>query len=194
MHFRLRQIDVVPDGWDSALAGQHRGVSVTALCGRIGDSQEIRFNFKHATVDSPIREQLASMQFLEAVSRGGTMVITDHGKAKRPPLRMQTPSSEVPSDVRAFIALLNDLSTIEERTGAHFVLPDEISADEVRRIAEVAALVRNRARSIIWHDATLYVLEPAVEMVREGGVMSVEETASAVILGRGTCLLPLRWA
>jgi hypothetical protein len=183
LRVRLRQTETVPDGWDDALVGQRAGVGVTALFRWTDRSGQIRFNFKHLPDKSPVREQLAGMRFLEMLSRGGEMVITDQGKAKRPPLRMERAPSEVPPDAQALLVFLNDLSIIEERTGAKFTLPDEISAEEVRHVAEVAALVRNGERSVTWHDANLTVLEPAVKNLRDGGVMRMEETASAVVLG-----------
>lgn len=183
LHVRLRQAETAPEGWDGALAGQHRGVSVTALFRRTSAGGEIRFDLKHAPDGSPVREQLAGMQFLEAVRRGGTMTITDRGKAQRPSMQMDKPPSEIPPDARALLALLSDLSIIEEGTGAKFVLPDEISAKQVRHIAEVAALIREGERSVTWSDANVTVLEPALATLREGGVLRTEGTASTVILG-----------
>ena len=178
----LRPVEAVPEGFDDALVGQQAGVGVTTLFRQEGGRGEIRFNFKHLPDGSPVREQLAGIQFLEMVSRGGSMVVIDQGKSKRPRLQMQRAPSEVPADARALLALLEDLSVIEERTGATFALPDKISAQEVRHIAEVAALLRDGKRSVTWSDANLTVLEPAVTKLREGGVMRIEETASTVAL------------
>lgn len=183
LRVHLRQVETAPDGWDDALVGHRAGVSVTALFRRSGRGGEILFNFQHAPDESPVREQLDGIRFLETISRGGEMLITDHGKAKRSPLRMQRPASEVPPDARALLALLDDLSSIEDRTGARFALPEEIRAEEIRHIAAVAALVREGERSVTWKGANLVVLEPAIDKLREGGVMRIEETASTVILG-----------
>ena len=183
LHVWLRESDSVPVGWDSALSGRNRGVSVTALFRRTERGAQISFTFKHATDRSSATEQAAGMRFLEAVAHGGTMVVKDQGPAKRPPLRMERARSEIPPDALALIALLDDLAVIEEHTGASFTLPDEILAAEVRQIAEVAALLKKGTRSVTWHDAHLNVLEPAVEQIRQSGTMRIEEAASTVIFG-----------
>jgi hypothetical protein len=183
LHVRLEEVDNAPEGWDGALMGHKAGMTVTALFRRNAHGGQIQFNFKHVLDDSPIRRQLAGARFLEAVRRGGELVVIDRGGTERPQLQLVQEAEETPPQDRAFIALLEDLALIEDRSGAKFSLPEEISADDVRHIADIAALIRDGSRSITWSNATMTVLEPGVAKLREGGVMRMEETISTVILG-----------
>lgn len=183
LRVKLSQQPQAPDGWDDVLAGRSRGLLVTALLRKSQKGGEIRFNMKHAPDDSPVREQLGGLRFLEAMARGGEMVVTDGSKARRPPLKMQRAATAVPQDALALMALMEDLVLIEGETGARFQLPDGLRIDELRHIASVADLLRRREREVTWHDATLTVADTALEEVRTGGKLRVEHRASTVVLG-----------
>lgn len=180
----LKETADVPEDWDGALVGTRGGLTVTALFRQRANRGEINWNFKHARDDSPVREQLDALRFLSALSGQGELLIRDRGASARPDMRVPTPRSPVSSESRALLTFLEDVRVIEEWAGMEFTLPETVMADEARWIGQVADVVRNKGRSLTWHEMHFTIREEGVPQLREGGVLRVEHPVAVRIFGQ----------
>jgi hypothetical protein len=174
------------EGWDTSLVGRLGGLTATASFRKRDGRGELNWNFNHHREDSPVRDQLAALRFIDALARGARLEVVDRGPAKtrRPPLTID--GLTVPEDAatRPLLVLLEDLRVIELWSGLEFTLPEELTVGEARDIAQIAALVRDCGRPITWADALMRTSEEAVDRMRAGGPIRVEQTAGATILGQ----------
>jgi hypothetical protein len=180
---RLRQAEEVPDGWDDAAVGRFGGLTATVSWRERNGKGELSWNFKHQRDASPVREQLAALQFLDALSRGGELVVVDRGKSNRPDVRTPCPPAEVAPEGRTLLTFLEDVRTLEIWTGREFVLPDELSWEEAQQIATLATIVRNRGRPVTWNEARLTVAQATLEQLGTGKLMTIEQNTSVIIFG-----------
>lgn len=181
---RLRKVAHLPEGWHDGLRGRFGGMTVTALWREHSSGGELRWNYRYERDSSSVREQLAALEFLEALSRGAELVVIDCGKTQRPEFRSSVPAAEFSPESQALLAFLRDVRTIETWVGIEFELPAELRGDEAHRVALIADLIRNGGRALTWRDAELRVPESSVQTLRAGDDLHVVQSASASILGR----------
>jgi hypothetical protein len=184
----LQQADVVPAGWDDEFAGRYGGLDVTGRFRRRGTGGELRWTLRYSRDDSPIREQVAALQFVKATCGTGELVLSDVGNTGRPELRLPTEPGDFLAESLALLTFLEDVRAIEEWADVEYVLPPKVSASEARDIAHIAHIVRNRGRSIRWKHVEMTVRRPAVQPLRDGRLLRIEMKARATILGRVVAL------
>lgn len=178
----MRQRDVVPDGWDDAFECEHGGLNATLLFRRHGTGGGLRWNVRYTRNDSPVRDQLAAMNFLQAASGTGELVVSASERTGSPALRFPTHPEPISEDALALLALLEDLRVIETWSGVSFTLPENISGLDARDVAVVAKLVRDRGRPVTWSNFEMAVTH--ARPLRSGGVVRVEFEMAANVLGR----------
>jgi hypothetical protein len=188
----LRQVDEPPTGWDDALAGAVAGMSVTLMIRVRGERGQFASSFRHARDDSPVREQLQVLRFLEALSQGAQLEIHDRGRSGRQVLHMGSQASKPSAEARALLAFLEDMRVLEQWLRTEFALPDVITAQEAHAVAMLAMLVRERGRRTSWSDAQMRVVAEAIDDLQGGGAVTIDRPVYATILGRRVALGRLR--
>ncbi len=173
-----------PEGWDGALSGEYGGLTVTAMFRQRGDGGELRWNFRYARSQAPVRQQVQALRFMRTISAAGDLVVTDRGGTGRPELRMPTPVEPLDPGLRALLAFLEDVRVIEEWAGVEYDLPAEVSGPEARKVAMVANAIRKGGHSATWHDFEMTVPTESVQPLREGRVVRWEQQVAANVLGR----------
>jgi hypothetical protein len=181
----LQETAVPSEGWDASLVGRLGGLTATVSFREREGRGQLNWNFKHRRDASSVREQLATLRFVEALSSGARLEVVDRGPAKRrrPRLGIDGPLLSH-DDVRPLMLLMEDLRMIELWAKVEFELPDELTAGEASDIAQVADLVRGRGRSITWADAILRTSETGLEQLRGGASMRIRQNADATVLGK----------
>jgi hypothetical protein len=179
----LEPTETAPDGWDGALQGHRAALTVTALFRKEDSGGRIRWNYSYARDDTPVREQLATLNFLRALSGTGELTITDRGTSGRPEQRMAIVGKPLSGQMHALITLFEYLRTVEKWTDVEFTLPETISGQEAIDIATVAAIVRNGGRSMTWHDLEATLPESGIDVLRRGQLIRIEQTVAARLLG-----------
>ena len=173
-----------PEGWDDALEGSYGGMTVKALWRHHETGGQLHWNFAHAIDRSPVRQQLRALEFLEALRVGADLIVVDRGKSRRPDLRMAGPEWNETPATQAVLALLRDLRVIEQWSDVEFDFPDMVTGEEAWRIAHIADLVRNQGRALTWNDAHMQIADAGLDQLRSGGLITIERSISATILGR----------
>lgn len=178
----MRPLDVVPDGWNDAFAGEYGGLTITLLVRRRDDQSEVRVNLRHQRNGSLVRHQLAAMRFLNAVSTSGDFAMSSIERPDSPEMLFPGMAKPTSDDARDLLVFLENVRVIEEWSDAELSLPDDITATDARDVAVVAQLVRNRGRSITWQSLEATVR--SVRLLHEGRLVRVERGTMARVLGQ----------
>lgn len=165
----LRLADTPPPGFDGAFIASYGGLEVSAMFRRVGEGGQLRWNFHYATDASALRERVAALRFLRALSDAGQVVITDRGHTKRPELRAETPVGELPAEFRALIAYFEDLLAISDWTSVELEVPTLINGEAAATVARVARMVRDGGWLVRWSDIEVIVSREGLEELRAGG-------------------------
>jgi hypothetical protein len=180
----LSQVPNLPDGWDEMFTGTRAGLTVELLFRRRGAGGELRWNFRHRRDESPVSEQLEALTLLQALSGTGELRVSDRGKSGRSDLRVPFEPIEFAPEGQALLGFLEAVDVIEKWANSRLKLPETIAGEEARQVAEVAHVVRNRGRSINWHNFTLVIRDDALPQLQSGGVIRVEQELSAELFGQ----------
>jgi hypothetical protein len=109
----------------------------------VGDipSPILHWTLEGTSADATARADI--LDFLRVLHRGGHLRIidTDRGQSVG---TLDVPSAPFDADLDRDLAFLGDVATLEEWAGMVLPLPVEVSAAEVARIAQAAAMVRAR--------------------------------------------------
>ncbi|MEA2372126.1 MAG: hypothetical protein QOH12_2520 [Solirubrobacteraceae bacterium] len=173
----------VPTGWAVALTGQYGSLGVTAMLRRTATGVEVRLNFRHARNEAPVREQLAALRFVKAISGVGEIVVSNHGGFAWPEMRIPNPSGPFPTDSQRMLAFLEDVRTVEEWADIECSLPETVTGQAALEVATVAARVRNGGRSVTWAPFTITLPEENVPRLHEAGAFRVEQTLALSLFG-----------
>jgi hypothetical protein len=138
----LRPVDPPPD-WDGALRGARGGLEATLLMRRRGDGGEMTMNWSFREQNSGFRDQADALALLEAIYAGEPLDIGDR-TGGRPTFTLQPETTAVPEFISQLKRLSEDLATIEAWTGESLRMPNQITGDELRSIAEAAYIIRSR--------------------------------------------------
>lgn len=186
----MRQAEVVPDGWDDAFTAEFGGLTATLLFRRRGTGGELHWNIRYTRNRSPVRQQLAAMTFMKVVSGTGEFVVTSLDRPENPEMRFPAMANPIADDARDILTFLQYIRVIEQWADVELNLPDDISAEDARNVAIVAQLIRNRGRSVTWHNFKANV--SSVRPLRDGQLVRVEMETSAKVLGQVVDLGHLR--
>lgn len=178
----MRQADVVPDAWDDAFTAEYGGLTATLLFGHRGTGGELHWNIRYARNRSPVRQQLAAMTFMKVVSGTGEFVVTALDRCEAPEMRFPAMAKPIPADAHDILTFLQYARVIEQWADVELDLPDDIPAEDARDVAIVAQLIRNRGRSVTWHNFNANV--SSVRPLRDGQLVRVEMGTSAKVLGQ----------
>jgi len=111
--------------------------------GGTGDvpSPVLHWTLEGTSADATARADI--LDFLRMLHRGGQLQIiaTDGGQSLG---TLEVPSAPFDADLDRDLAFVGDVATLEEWAGMVLPLPVEVSAAEVARIAQAAAMVRAR--------------------------------------------------
>lgn len=180
----LRQTTEVPEGWDDAMDGQHGGLTATALFRNRDGRGGLNWNFRHQRDDSPAREQLASLRFLDALSGNGTLTITDRKPSGRPPLTVPTKSQPVEPRNQWLHQLLADVVAVEEWSGTGLPLPKQLTQADLYAITAGARMVRAGEWAIGWQHLALSAPAASEAALRSGRTLRYEQLLGIQVFGR----------
>jgi len=181
----LRPAEVPPEGFDGALVGSLGGLTASAMFRRVEGGGLLKWNFHFAPDDSSLRDRVAALRLLRALSDTGRLVIADRGPTNRPDVSAEMAPAELHGDFRALIAYLEDLLVISEWASVELEVPESIDAEGVATVARVASLIRERGWLVRWSDVRLRVGAAEMEKLAAGGMqLAVVRTLAARINGR----------
>lgn len=145
-----------PEGWDGALQGSHGGLTAALLLRRTATAGQATFNFNFS-YDSTLAlvDQRAATSTLVALHGRGLLEIHARDGSRPEPMTFDLEPKELPPFFLVLHRLLGDLRQIEEWVGTALALPHTISGDEMRAIAEVGYILRNRRSSMNFDQVTL---------------------------------------
>lgn len=180
----LEPTNDVDSAWDAALVGRTEGFTVSVLF-RKRQQGEMMVNWSYnddATVPASVRApQLA---FVEALHRRGELVIDDL-EGSRPRLALDMVDRRIDPAFRALRVFLENLTVVEEWSGGQLETTGRIAVDEVRAVAEMAAVIRRREASMNFEHVTLVVPQDEVTKMGDGEHQYlIEIETGLVLLGR----------
>lgn len=151
----LHAVEPPPEGWDVALRGHFHNVSFTYALTRPkpGKPQERELSWALHPTDASVRDRLAGLDFLYAMSGAGALRI-ESGLDELPSADIELANSPLDRETMFERAFFTDLVTLEDWTGRRFELPETASADQVQRIATVAAAIRTGRWQSAWERLT----------------------------------------
>jgi hypothetical protein len=164
----LLPAETPPPGFDGALVGSYGGLQVSAMFRAVEGGGELKWNFHYTTDESPLRERVAALRLIRALGDSGQAVITDRGPSKRPEIRAATPPVQLPQDLRALVAYLEDLLAISDWTGVEFEVPDFTDGEGAATVARVAKLIRDSGWLVRWSEIELTVGREEMENLSAG--------------------------
>ena len=151
----LHVVSPPPEGWDVALRGHFQNLSVTYSLTRAttATSQQSGLHWAVHPTDASVRDRLAALDFLYAMSGGGTIEIIS-GLAELPSARIELADSPLDAETLFERAFFADIVTLEEWAGRRFDLPDSASAEQIQIVAAAASAVRSRSWVVRWERLT----------------------------------------
>lgn len=179
----LRPLDQAEDGWDHELAGSFGGLTVRLLVRRTRMGGQMRWTLVHRRDNSRVRDQLAALELLEALGRGGALIVEDRGPRKRPTINQPAESFSFDPRSAALLAFLRDVRSIEEWTRQELSLPDQVSPEEAQHVAIAANVIRLRGREMTWRDIRMRVAESGMPALQAGRTVTIRHKVSVRILG-----------
>jgi len=128
-----------------------------------------------------VRERLETVAVVDALHGSGSVLIEDlSDRVESRRLRWDpTPPDEEIAFAHHFFA---DVALVERWTGEKLTIPSQASAEEVRTVAETAAMIRSRQAPIRWRRMTLAMAAPAGLL--EPTAIWVEHPLTERVLGR----------
>lgn len=109
---------------------------------------EPNLEWAHRPTDAPIRERLASLDFLYALSGEGEVRWESLDPPGAGTLAVTTEQDELPEDLAFDREFLENVTLIEDYLQVGFELPDEIHHDEVAAIFTAAKTVRTGSATV----------------------------------------------
>jgi hypothetical protein len=179
----MEMLDPPPKGWDVGFAGHFAGMTLTILLAWRGAHGEVSFNWRHEIVDAPARDQLRALRFLAAMHGPGELVMRDL-VGGRQELRQDLAESDLDETTLLLIDLMENIVTIEDWTGETIDIPEQFTGQDANEIAFAAAKIRKRELPVTFTDAKLDVLPEAIDKLREGGEIVIEEDMGLRVFGR----------
>lgn len=183
----LRFMPTAPAGWDGGFDGRTGGMTVQILFRWLGDHGETTINWRHALDDSPAREQVAALRFIDAMHGAGELTIRDEAGG-RPELKRPIEPREIEENFIALLALLENIVVIEDWTAETIPLPDTITPDDASTIALTAAVIRRRELPVHWENAEAEMASEAIEQISSGKQVTIEQELGVRILGHEVAL------
>ena len=164
-----------------------------ALTIRVRRGEEANLEWVDHPTGSPVRERLASLDFLYALSGAGEIRWESIDPSEIGPLSVTKELQELPEELvfdRKFFA---NLVLLEDHLGVGFDLPEEIEEDELMRIFAAAEAVRTGKTIVLVDHLTLEVdsskLQPGDDSELHGLVpvyATILGTKFRLGLGRGS--------
>ena len=180
---QMEMLERPPEGWDVGFEGNFAGVTLTILLAWRGDHGEQRFDWRHTVTSDTARDQGRALRFLAAMHGPGDLVMRDL-VGGRPELRQDLEPSEVAEVVELLLDLMENIVTIEDWTGETIEIPEEFTGQDANEIAFAAAALRKRELPVTFTDAKLDVLPEAIDQLRDGGEVVVEENMGLRVFGK----------
>ena len=156
------------------------------------------FGFRLIPCRTPVKRDLESLRFVQALAEGGTLAFTnlDTGLTG---LRLTIPHGFIEAPAPARLRVAEQLMFIQRKTGVLMIIPDEgIAFSQVRLIEKVASILRTgkETRRIDCVTITYESLENASDLfgVAEGGrpsPLKMHAEATEEILGQVVPLGPV---
>jgi hypothetical protein len=157
--FRVR-LDPTPEppaGSQVAFRGERNGLIATIKARWVeGRGGQIGIDWSHRIDDSPAREQLRVLKFLEALHGNGEVTITDD-LSGRPELKHPLKARHF--GLEQLVAFFEDVVVIEDWMGQDIRLPESADVAETTWVAEIAAAIRRRALKMRW-DGSSFAADP----------------------------------
>jgi hypothetical protein len=188
-------IDPPPEGWDIAFEGQYAGLTLSILAAWRGTHGEQKFNWRREASSAPADDQARALRFIAAMHGPGEFVMRDL-VGGRPELRQKLEPTEVEDLTVALLELMENVVVIEDWSGETIAIPESFTGQDAHDVAIAAARVRTRELPVTFTDATIDVLPEAIEDLRAGRPVKIEQTIGVYVfgrevpLGRGQLMLP----
>lgn len=164
----LEPVHSLPD-WDGALQGSRGGLTATLLFRRTATAGQATFssNFSYDST-LPVLDQLAATSTIVALQGGGRLEIHARDGSRPEPMTFDAEPRELPPFFLVLHHLLGDLRLLEEWVGTTLKLPESVSREEMRAVAEVAYIIRNGKSSMNFDQVTLELDAERYEPFKEG--------------------------
>ncbi len=173
--------------WDVELFGARGGLTVKLqFVWLVHEARgRARLSFHYRATGAPHDVEAEVLGWLVAVHRSGEVAVFDR-VGERPAMRQSGLEKPVPAWLELWARLHSDLAVLERAAGrAAPSVPDSVSPDEVRAIAEVAALLRARHHPGRLTEARVVLSGPGAS--RLDGVVTdgqVSATLVALVFGQ----------
>ena len=135
-----------PEAWDAMLRGSFGGLEVTLSVRWFvheGRGQS-RLEFRYRPTRAPHRVEARALRWMCAAHREGVVTLEDRTGA-RPVIEMPSEDVAVPPSLALWARVHSDLAELEVAAGRPAPpAPDELTAEDVKRVATVAAMLRAR--------------------------------------------------
>jgi hypothetical protein len=173
-----------------AVRGSFHDVALTL---RVVRGHDPTLEWSHQSTDSPIRERLASLDFLYALSGEGEIRWESIDPPSGGVLSVTTEQEDLPENLVFDRTFFGNLVLLEDYLDLGFELPDEIDEEGVAAIFTAAEAVRTGKATVLVNDLTLKApageLTPGDETELHGPVpvdIAILGTKFRLGLGQGT--------
>ena len=181
----LEPLEPAPARWDAGLSGTFGGLVLTLLLRATERGGELNLTWRYTMDNSPARNQRNALRFLKALQGDGQLLVEDRQEIRSPlsiPLDRQFRHGA--EEVEGFLRFLEDLVTLEERTGVTLTIPDQVTAEEIRALAHAAYWIREGEIPITWDNFTMTIPPESLPLLASGSEVQIEEKAFLTLFGR----------
>ena len=173
---RLEPGGQAPPDWDGVLEGSVGGMDVRALFWRRADRGQIRFDFTYRFASpASLKERVKALHAFAVLHGEGRVVITDHGSTGRPEMNVATAPRELPRELSALSAFIEDLLSISDWAGVVVDPPEQVEPATIRAVASVARMIREGGQLVRWDYLEPVVTPEGIAQLQEGGRLLLEQ-------------------
>ena len=159
-----------PDDWDAMLTGRHGGLTATLRFRWFVEQGrgESRFDFTYQPSHAPHASEALALRWIVAAKSEGNITIEDR-TGERPSIALTTSGQPVPDVIRTWAQIHTDLADLEAAAGRSAPQPpNDVSYEDIHRIATVAAMVRGRRHPAGVRDFSI-TLDPGAPLIPQVG-------------------------
>jgi hypothetical protein len=178
-------LPVEPEGdWAVWLTGSASGLTATLMMRMRETGGQLTFNLHYARDDSPVREQLAVIEFLRALEPAGQLLLTDIGNTSRPPFAIPISQPQDGHRLDQLAAFFRDVVAIEDWADVRFELPSDILIEDARTVAAASEDIMRGGYDGILNEFEVTATKAGVENLRGSPPLAVEQQWRARLFGQ----------
>lgn len=169
------------DGWEHAVSGNLGEAVLTINSRRRGEGAEANIDWSWRPRRASHREELASLQFLRALSGESTMRLMDP-EDRTVFTQGPTPDVDFDENTAALTRVFEDVVALEEWLSSSIKVPAEIAAGDANALRRVARLIEGIEGT--WDNAS-FVLGPlGPKEIEAKGVFQLRQEMGVRLFGR----------